>query len=125
MIRDLIMWFLPCVTSFRSEPVDRARVQPEAAAGTARALVDQHDLRPLWAPVPERRGRSRTLCPRRDRVGRLTAIELFQLALPGVDLDPLSPTVFNTLREWRLACPKGEFDLVFPNKFLPGPPAAP
>jgi integrase len=28
---------------------------------------------------------------------------------------PMSPTVFNTLREWRLACPKGELDLVFPN----------
>jgi len=28
---------------------------------------------------------------------------------------PLSPTLFNTLREWRLACPKSEQDLVFPN----------
>jgi integrase len=28
---------------------------------------------------------------------------------------PMSPTVFNTLREWKLACPKGELDLVFPN----------
>jgi integrase len=28
---------------------------------------------------------------------------------------PMSPTVCNTLREWRLACPKGELDLVFPN----------
>lgn len=28
---------------------------------------------------------------------------------------PLSPIVVNTLREWRLACPKGELDLVFPN----------
>jgi integrase len=28
---------------------------------------------------------------------------------------PMAPLVFNTLREWRLACPKGPLDLVFPN----------
>jgi integrase len=28
---------------------------------------------------------------------------------------PMSPVVFNTLREWRLTYPKGELDLVFPN----------
>lgn len=28
---------------------------------------------------------------------------------------PLSPIVLNTLREWKLACPKGELDLVFSN----------
>jgi len=28
---------------------------------------------------------------------------------------PLSPMVTNTLREWKLACPKREMDLVFPN----------
>jgi integrase len=28
---------------------------------------------------------------------------------------PLAPMVVNTLREWRLACPKGELSLVFPN----------
>jgi integrase len=28
---------------------------------------------------------------------------------------PLSPMVINALREWKLACPKGEADLVFPN----------
>lgn len=28
---------------------------------------------------------------------------------------PLAPMVVNTLREWRLACPKGELNLVFPN----------
>jgi integrase len=28
---------------------------------------------------------------------------------------PMSPTVLNTLREWKLVCPKGELDLVFPN----------
>jgi integrase len=28
---------------------------------------------------------------------------------------PLSPMVINTLRQWRLACPKSDLDLVFPN----------
>lgn len=28
---------------------------------------------------------------------------------------PLAPLLTNTLREWRLACPKGDLDLVFPN----------
>jgi integrase len=28
---------------------------------------------------------------------------------------PLAPIVVNALREWQLACPKGELDLVFPN----------
>lgn len=28
---------------------------------------------------------------------------------------PLSPIVVNTLREWKLSCPKGKLDLVFPN----------
>jgi integrase len=28
---------------------------------------------------------------------------------------PVPPLVVNTLREWRLACPKGDLDLVFPN----------
>jgi integrase len=29
---------------------------------------------------------------------------------------PLAPIVVNTLKEWRLVCPKGENNLVFPNK---------
>jgi integrase len=29
---------------------------------------------------------------------------------------PVLPMVANALREWKLACPKGELDLVFPNK---------
>ena len=28
---------------------------------------------------------------------------------------PMSPTVVNTLREWKLSCPKSELNLVFPN----------
>jgi integrase len=29
---------------------------------------------------------------------------------------PMSPMVFNTLREWKLACPRGSLGIVFPNK---------
>jgi integrase len=33
----------------------------------------------------------------------------------GERVVPLGPLVLNALKEWRLACPKGESDLVFPN----------
>jgi integrase len=33
----------------------------------------------------------------------------------GERIIPLGPLVINTLKEWRLACPKGELGLVFPN----------
>ena len=33
----------------------------------------------------------------------------------GERVVPLAPLLINTLREWRLACPKGDGDLVFPN----------
>lgn len=34
----------------------------------------------------------------------------------GARAVPLPPLVANALKEWRLACPKGELDLVFPNR---------
>jgi len=33
----------------------------------------------------------------------------------GIRTIPMSPMVVNALREWRLACPKGNLNLVFPN----------
>jgi integrase len=30
---------------------------------------------------------------------------------------PLAPITINALRQWRLACPRGELDLVFPNRY--------
>ena len=33
----------------------------------------------------------------------------------GARAVPLPPLVANALKEWKLACPKGELDLVFPN----------
>lgn len=38
-----------------------------------------------------------------------------QKSAAGVRTIPMAPLVVNTLREWRLACPKGELGLVFPN----------
>ena len=35
--------------------------------------------------------------------------------LKGPAAIPLPPIVVNTLREWKLACPKGDLGLVFPN----------
>src|SRR5437868_15176035 len=34
---------------------------------------------------------------------------------PGERTVPLPPMVVNALREWKLACPKGGLDLVFPD----------
>ena len=36
-------------------------------------------------------------------------------SLAGVRVVPFGPFVANTLKEWKLACPKGDLDLVFPN----------
>jgi integrase len=36
--------------------------------------------------------------------------------------DSMSPLVFNTLREWKIACPKGSLDLVFSNTLGRVPP---
>jgi integrase len=47
------------------------------------------------------------------------ADEYQQIGMPksaaGQRTIPMSPIVVNTLREWKLACPKGKLDLVFPN----------
>ena len=46
-----------------------------------------------------------------DRFGRVGALKS-ESAERAV---PLPPILINTLREWKLACPKGPLDLVFPN----------
>jgi integrase len=55
---------------------------------------------------------------------RQRADEYNDLGLPksqaGQRTIPMAPIVFNTLREWKLACPKSDLDLVFPtNKGTP------
>ena len=50
---------------------------------------------------------------------RQRADKFHEIGMPKSDAGqrtiPLPPTVLNTLREWKLECPKGELDLVFPN----------
>jgi integrase len=48
---------------------------------------------------------------RADAWGRIGALKS---ATSRRDI-PMSPLVVNTLREWKLACPKGSLGLVFPN----------
>ncbi len=69
------------------------------------------ELRGLrWADV-DLDGRILHVTQRADRynvIGRPKSVA-------GERAVPLSPMVVNTLREWRLACPPGQLDLVFPN----------
>jgi integrase len=69
------------------------------------------ELRGLrWSDVDLKRGEVHVR-QRVDRFGRVGALKS-ESAERAV---PLPPILINTLREWKLACPKGSFDLVFPN----------
>jgi integrase len=69
------------------------------------------ELRGLrWADVDLKRGELHVR-QRADRFGRIGALKS-ESADRAV---PLPPTLINVLREWKLACPKGSLDLVFPN----------
>jgi integrase len=69
------------------------------------------ELRGLrWADVDLRRGELHV----RQRADRWRAIGRPKSAA-GERTIPLLPMVVNALREWKLACPKGEQDLAFPN----------
>src|SRR6516165_5141624 len=69
------------------------------------------ELRGLrWADVDLKRGEVHVR-QRVDRFGRVGALKS-ESAERAV---PLPPILINTLREWKLACPKGPLDLVFPN----------
>jgi integrase len=48
---------------------------------------------------------------RADRFGKIGATK----SEAGNRTIPINPIVVNTLREWHIACPKGELGLVFPN----------
>jgi integrase len=50
----------------------------------------------------------------RQRVDRYNNVGLPK-SKAGDRMIPLGPIVVNTLKEWRLACPKGDLGLVFPN----------
>jgi len=69
------------------------------------------ELRGLrWSDVDLKRGEVHVR-QRVDRFGRVGALKS-ESAERAV---PLPPILINTLREWKLACPKGSLDLVFPN----------
>jgi integrase len=68
------------------------------------------ELRGLrWADVDLKRAELHV----RQRADRYNAIGRPK-SQAGERTIPIGPMVVNTLREWRLACPKGELDLVFP-----------
>jgi integrase len=69
------------------------------------------ELRGLpWSAV-DFEARTITVRQRADEWGVIGA----PISKAGRRAIPMSPVVFNTLREWKLACPKGDLDLVFPN----------
>jgi integrase len=69
------------------------------------------ELRGLpWSAV-DFAGRTITVRQRADEYGAIGMPK----SHAGQRVIPMAPIVFNTLREWKLACPKGELDLVFPN----------
>jgi integrase len=69
------------------------------------------ELRGLrWADVDLKHGELHVR-QRSDRYGRIGALK----SVSAERAVPLPPILINTLREWRLACPKGSLDLVFPN----------
>jgi integrase len=71
------------------------------------------ELRGLrWADVDFQRGELHV----RQRADRYGVIGRPKSAA-GERAVPLLPMVVNALREWKLACPKGELDLVFPNRY--------
>ena len=49
---------------------------------------------------------------RADRWGKIGKPKSYS----GERTVPLLPMVVNALREWKLACPKGDLDLAFPNR---------
>jgi integrase len=69
------------------------------------------ELRGLrWQDVELKKGELR-VHQRADRFGRIGKLK----SASSERTLPLPPVLVNTLREWKLACPKGDLDLVFPN----------
>ena len=108
-------------STFPARPRSAACSPPSTRPGGASPAADRHrDLhrhalvgaaRPGLGRRRSRRRRTITVRQRADDWGTIGMPK----SAAGQREIPLSPTVVNTLREWRLACPKGELDLVFPN----------
>ncbi len=98
---------------------DEVRRIIQAATGKHRPLLltaiftglRSSELRGLrWADVDLKRGELHV----RQRADRWNAIGKPK-SESGDRTIPLGPLVLNTLKEWKLACPKGDHGLVFPN----------
>ena len=64
----------------------------------------------LWQDVDCKAGEIK-ICRRVDRFNKFGPPK----SEAGSRTIPMSPILLNSLKTWRLACPKGELDLVFPN----------
>lgn len=87
---------------------DRRRPLLLTAIFTGLRISELRGLR--WADIDLKHGRL-TVHQRADRYGRIGRPK----SAAGERVIPLPPFLVNTLREWKLACPKGELDLAFPN----------
>jgi integrase len=99
---------------------DEIRAILHAAAGRARPILvtaiftgmRSSELRGLrWEDVDLDRGEVHVR-QRADRFGQIGKLKTES----GERTIPIGPNVVNTLREWKLVCPKGNLDLVFPNQ---------
>jgi integrase len=64
----------------------------------------------LWTDVDFKAGEIK-ICRRVDRFNKFGPPK----SEAGNRMIPMSPLLLNSLKAWRLACPQGELDLVFPN----------
>lgn len=87
---------------------DRRRPLLLTAIFTGLRISELRGLR--WADIDLKAGRL-TVHQRADRYGKIGRPK----SAAGERVIPLPPFLVNTLREWKLACPKGELDLAFPN----------
>jgi integrase len=87
---------------------DRRRPLLLTAIFTGMRISELFGLR--WQDIDLKRGRLH-VHQRADRYGNIGRPK----SAAGERIIPLPPFLVNTLREWKLACPKGERDLAFPN----------
>lgn len=98
---------------------DEIRRIVHAATGRARALIvtaiftglRSSELRGLRWPDVDLKAGELHVRQRADRYNEMGKPK----SEAGERVIPLGPMAANTLKEWKLACPKGELDLVFPN----------
>jgi integrase len=98
---DEIRALIACLT-------DRRRPLILTAIFTGLRISELRGLR--WADIDLKQGRLH-VHQRADRYGKIGQPK----SSAGERTIPLPPFLVNTLREWKLACPKGERDLAFPN----------